>query len=159
MFRVICLSTIAVFMLSSCASSKFKERQIQREKAANSAGVYCEFLSGDIFPDLDVELNLKMAQRCDASRNFSITNYKNSSDQNGVMYCCAMAGSQRVASTPPLAAQAPVPQARRAAAPRAQVAAPVAAEAVAVEKNLPTPEVSAAKPSSSSVDDVLNEAE
>ena len=91
MFRVVLLSVMSALMMTACASSKFKERQAQREKAANSAGLYCEFLSGDIFPDLDVELNMKMAQRCDARGNFSITNYKNTSDQNGVMYCCAMA--------------------------------------------------------------------
>ncbi|MEN0058144.1 MAG: hypothetical protein AAGB31_04870 [Bdellovibrio sp.] len=54
--------------------------------------MFCEFLSGDLFPDLDVELNLQMARRCEANKNFSITDYKNSSGQSGVMYCCALAG-------------------------------------------------------------------
>lgn len=76
--------------LVGCASSRFKARQEQREKLANSSGLYCEFLSGDLFPDLDVELNMQMARRCDVSKNFSITNYKNSSAQNGIMYCCTM---------------------------------------------------------------------
>lgn len=119
MFRVVLLSVLSALMMTACASSKFKERQALREKTASSAGLYCEFLSGDVFPDLDVELNLKMAQRCDSRGNFSITNYKNVSDQNGVMYCCAMTKSE------------PAP---RAAAPRKPVtkdAAPGSAPAKA----------------------------
>lgn len=102
MFRVVLLSAMSALMMTACASSKFKERQAQREKAASGAGLYCEFLSGDVFPDLDVELNLKMAQRCDARGTFSITNYKNVSDQNGVMYCCAMVQKEerRAAAAP-----------------------------------------------------------
>ncbi|AHZ83585.1 hypothetical protein AB1A81_14695 [Bdellovibrio bacteriovorus] len=85
------LSTSAL-ILSGCASGSFKARQEQREKMAASTGMFCEFLSGDVYHDLDVELSMKMANRCDANRNFSITNYKNTSDQNGVIYCCATSG-------------------------------------------------------------------
>lgn len=100
-FRVVLLSAMSALMMTACASSKFKERQAQREKAASGAGLYCEFLSGDVFPDLDVELNLKMAQRCDARGTFSITNYKNVSDQNGVMYCCATTQKEERRATAP----------------------------------------------------------
>lgn len=79
--------------LAGCASSRFKARQEQREKIANSAGLYCDFISGDLYPDLEVELNMQMARRCDVNRNFSITNYKNASAQNGIMYCCALSHS------------------------------------------------------------------
>lgn len=77
-----------------CASGTFKARQEQREKMAASTGMYCEFVSGDLFPDLDVELSMSMAKRCDSSKNFSITNYKNSSDHNGVVYCCSTSGKR-----------------------------------------------------------------
>lgn len=59
-----------------------------REKISASTGLYCEFLSGDQFTDLDVELNLQMAKKCEVEKNYSITNYKNASDQIGVIYCC-----------------------------------------------------------------------
>ncbi|MBV2168211.1 MAG: hypothetical protein KUL82_05845 [Bdellovibrio sp.] len=84
--------TLSALFLSGCASGTFKARQEQREKLAASTGMYCEFVSGDLFPDVDVELSMKMASRCDSSKSFSITNYKNSSDQAGVIYCCSMAG-------------------------------------------------------------------
>lgn len=83
------LAMSSAVVLSGCASGTFKARQEQREKLANSTGMFCEFISGDLFPDLDVELSMKMANRCDANKNFSVTNYKNSSDQPGVIYCCA----------------------------------------------------------------------
>ncbi|KHD89213.1 MAG: hypothetical protein OM95_05205 [Bdellovibrio sp. ArHS] len=87
--RLFILFTSSALLLSGCASGTFKARQEQREKLAASTGMYCEFVSGDLNPDLDVELSMQMARRCDANRSFSITNYKNSSDHNGVIYCCA----------------------------------------------------------------------
>jgi hypothetical protein len=101
---------LLLFVLSAsfvgCASSTFKARQEQREKMAASSGMFCEFISGDLFPDVDVELSMSMAKRCDSSKQFSITNYKNSSDQSGVIYCCSTAAGKRGtaskrASTPP----------------------------------------------------------
>ncbi len=81
--------SLSLLILSGCASGTFKERQEQREKMASSTGMYCQFVSGDRFPDLDVELSMEMGRRCDTNKNFTITNYKNSSDQAGVIYCCA----------------------------------------------------------------------
>lgn len=87
-FTLLLLSSSSL-VLAGCASGTFKARQEQREKMAASTGMYCEFLSGDVYHDLDVELSMSMAKRCDSTRNFSITNFKNSSDQNGVIYCCS----------------------------------------------------------------------
>jgi len=81
-------------ILSSCASSSHKARMDQREKVAGTAGLYCEWISGDKHPDIDVEVNLQMARRCDSSKPFSLTTYKNTADQNGVMYCCGMAANE-----------------------------------------------------------------
>ena len=80
--------TTMTLVLSGCASGKFKARQEQREKSAAATGMYCDFISGEVFADLDVELSMQMANRCDANKHFSVTNYKNSSDQIGVIYCC-----------------------------------------------------------------------
>lgn len=82
------LILIAGAMLLSSCSSHYKKRQEMREKASAASGLYCEFLSGDLYTDLDVELNLQMAKRCEVDKGYSITNYKNASDQIGVIYCC-----------------------------------------------------------------------
>ncbi len=114
MIRILVVSLSSALFLSACASGTFKARQEQREKMASSAGMYCEFVSGDVHPDIDVELNMLMAHRCDSSRPFSITNYKNSSDQQGVIYCCAMAGGRSyaapVSKAPTKAKPAPAPE-------------------------------------------------
>lgn len=100
--RFFILIVSGALLLSGCASSKFKARQEQRDKLAASSGMYCEFISGDLFPDLDVELSMQMARRCDANKNFSITNYKNSSNHSGVVYCCSTAGraEKKMSATP-----------------------------------------------------------
>lgn len=113
------LSLSTVFV--GCASGTFKARQEQREKMAASTGMYCEFISGDMFPDVDVELSMSMARRCDASKNFSITNYKNSSDQSGVIYCCSSvpkrsgAMSKRSSAAPATTTTAPAGKAETTA--------------------------------------------
>lgn len=61
-----------------------------RDKAAATSGYFCEFISGDVHNDIDIELNLQMAQRCDGNKPFSITNYKNSSENFGIIYCCSI---------------------------------------------------------------------
>ncbi|XGC80264.1 hypothetical protein ACES2L_13110 [Bdellovibrio bacteriovorus] len=97
--RLFILATSSALLLSGCASGTFKARQEQREKMAASTGMFCEFVSGDLHPDVDVELSMQMARRCDSAKNFSITNYKNSSDQAGVIYCCSTVGKKAANST------------------------------------------------------------
>ena len=80
---------MGLLVLTGCASSKYKARLDSREKQASSAGLYCEWIDGDKHSDIDVEVNLQMARRCDSSKPFSLTPYKNSSDANGILYCCA----------------------------------------------------------------------
>ncbi|MBC7371566.1 MAG: hypothetical protein H7326_08380 [Bdellovibrionaceae bacterium] len=91
MTNILKVSFVVVsLLLASCASSTYKARQEQREKLASSTGMYCDWVNGDKHSDIEVELNLQMAKRCDANKSFGLTNYKNNSDQNGIMYCCAM---------------------------------------------------------------------
>ena len=92
------LFSLCALILSGCASGTFKARQELREKTAANSGLYCEFISGDLFPDIDVEMSLSMGRRCDAAKNYTITNYKNSSDQSGVIYCCSTRGGARTAA-------------------------------------------------------------
>lgn len=82
------LLSLVLVILSACSSNTLKVRQEQREKLAVSTGMYCDFVSGDMFPDIEVELSLQMARRCDAGKNFTMTQFRNSSNHNGVLYCC-----------------------------------------------------------------------
>lgn len=82
------------FLALSACSTAYKQRQAERDKIASSSGLYCEFVNGDSHNDLDVELNLQMAKKCDVTKHFSITNYKNASDIFGVVYCCGAAAKK-----------------------------------------------------------------
>jgi hypothetical protein len=90
--RLLVVSLSSLFLLSACASGTFKARQEQRDKLAANTGMYCNFVSGEVFPDVEVELSMEMAKRCDSSRAFSITNFKTASNENGIVYCCSMSG-------------------------------------------------------------------
>ncbi len=84
----ICGLLLPVFIIG-CGSAQKKRLEL-REKLAASSGMYCEFISGDVHSDVDVELNMQMARRCEPTKPLSITNYKNSSENYGVIYCCSM---------------------------------------------------------------------
>lgn len=95
-FGLLVLS-IGTLILTSCASST-KARQEARDKAAISSGLYCEFVSGDEYEDVDVEVSLRMSKKCDSNKPFNLTNYKNSSENFGLVYCCSMKGATSSAS-------------------------------------------------------------
>ncbi|MBX2987510.1 MAG: hypothetical protein KF802_06405 [Bdellovibrionaceae bacterium] len=79
---------LSALTLTACSSAQ-KQRAEQREKLAASSGLYCDFINGDEHRDVDVEVNMSMARRCDAAKPFSMTSYKNSSEVSGILYCCA----------------------------------------------------------------------
>ncbi len=88
------LAMSAVFLMSGCASSKMKERKETREKVSQSSRLYCEFINGEIYPDVDVALNIEMAKHCDADRPFTISQYRTPSENQGVLYCCSIVGAK-----------------------------------------------------------------
>lgn len=88
-YKKIAALALSFLFLSACASSAMKARKDQQTKVAQSAKLYCEFVNGEIYPDVDVALNIEMAKRCDSDKPFSITAYKTPSENQGVMYCCS----------------------------------------------------------------------
>lgn len=79
----------ALSILSACSSAQ-KARQVEREKLVTNTGMYCDFVNGEEYQDIDVQLNLQIARHCDPNKNFSISSYKNSSDVHGMLYCCSV---------------------------------------------------------------------
>lgn len=79
--------TVVLVCLSACATTN-KARLLQRENVAQSKGTFCEFVSESDFKDVDIEVSLRMAKRCDNSKPFSITGYKRASEDTGILYCC-----------------------------------------------------------------------
>lgn len=92
------LVSLFALALSGCGSSRIKERKEQRETVARQAGLYCEFINGEIFPDIDVAVNLEMAKHCDSSKPYSISQYRTPSENQGIMYCCSMLSAAKTAA-------------------------------------------------------------
>ncbi|MFN8845763.1 MAG: hypothetical protein ACK5W9_02830 [Bdellovibrionales bacterium] len=78
------LSTL--FLFSGC-SSKNKKAEL-REKVIQQSGFMCEFINGEQHRQVEIELNVLMAKRCDTEKPYSMTNYKTSAEVNGVLFCC-----------------------------------------------------------------------
>lgn len=87
----------ALVSLAACSSAQ-KARQAEREKLSASTGMLCDFVNGDDYQDVEVELNLQMARRCDANKSFTISDYKNASEVHGVLFCCSMARKDKPAA-------------------------------------------------------------
>lgn len=81
-------ASVTALVLSSCSTAR-KERLEQREKIAGTSGLYCDFINGEKFNDVEVVLNLEMGKRCDSSKPFSISGFKSAAEVVGMMYCCS----------------------------------------------------------------------
>ncbi len=174
-FRKISLLLITTGFLGAC-SNGMKLRQEMRTKVSKESGMFCDFVNGDDHKDVEVELNLQMAKKCDAVKSFTISQYKSSSDVNGMIYCCAMSAERKALDAKPEVAKAkPVEAKPVEAKPAAEVKAPTeekaieaaevkpAAQAPAPVSNLPakakpaakSTAKPAAKPAANANDDIL----
>lgn len=87
---LILAASFALAALAGCSSAAQKERKAQREGLSKSSKIFCEYINGEQYQDIDVFLNIQMAQKCDADKPFSISQYRTPSDIQGLMYCCGL---------------------------------------------------------------------
>lgn len=83
------LGLVGVFLVG-CASSQMKARKDQRDKVSQTSKLYCDFVNGDVFPDVEVQLNIEMAKHCDSEKSFTATGYRTTNENMGIVYCCAL---------------------------------------------------------------------
>ncbi|MCB0371164.1 MAG: hypothetical protein KDD45_17545 [Bdellovibrionales bacterium] len=84
--KMVIALVLGSLFVTGCSS--MQKRQEERNRVAQNSGLYCEFVNGDAHNDVDVEVNIQMSKKCDISKQFSMTNYKNASDIFGIVYCC-----------------------------------------------------------------------
>lgn len=82
--------TLALFAVVFAGCSTNKKKHDLRERAANATGLFCDFVNGDKHKEVELELNVSMARKCDPEKPYSITGYRNASEVHGLMYCCSM---------------------------------------------------------------------
>lgn len=87
MKKIMGLGLVAALVISGCSAAQ-KARRDERDKMVQSKGVFCDFVSESDFKDIDIELNLRLAKKCDATKPFQISSYKRVSENPGVLYCC-----------------------------------------------------------------------
>jgi hypothetical protein len=80
---LVCLS------LGIGCSTAQKERREARDRIANQAGFLCDFVNESDFKDIEIELNLRMANKCNSAKPFSVSGYKRLNESSGFMYCCS----------------------------------------------------------------------
>jgi hypothetical protein len=85
------LFVITVLFLAGCASHQIELQKKQRNRFAEETGFYCEFVNGESVPAIDLDLNLKMAKKCDREHNFTVTSYVQPNEQRGLIFCCILA--------------------------------------------------------------------
>jgi len=105
----------ALFIATGCASSAMKERKEQRDRVSQTSRMFCEFVNGDIYPDIEVALNLEMAKRCDPDKNFSVTGYKTRSEVQGLVFCCSLTGAAKASMAAGQKSEVPTPAPKREA--------------------------------------------
>ena len=89
LIRSLILLGISLSFLSACTSSAVKGRRDQRERLVKEGGkMYCEFMNGEAYPDIDIAINLEMAKKCNPEKPMSVTNYKSPTETVGLLYCC-----------------------------------------------------------------------
>jgi hypothetical protein len=100
-FSLISSLCLVGLYLTGCASGAMKARKAERDRIeAQKVGVYCDYINGELFPDIEVQLNLEMAKRCDPAKGMTITNYKTPSENVGIMYCCSLGGGDHTKANP-----------------------------------------------------------
>ena len=77
-------------VVNGCASSQVRESRKKRDTAVSKYGMFCDFVKSDSVLETEVELNVRMSDRCDPARPFSITNYSSANDVRGVLFCCSL---------------------------------------------------------------------
>ncbi len=138
LFNIGALSAVlAVALLAQgCTSAQVRDSRKKRDTAVSKYGMYCDFVKSDSVLETEVELNVRMSDRCDAARPFSITSYNTATDVHGVLFCCSLdpeKAKARATVTPPppgpaigTAAGGPVKGAAQPSAPRPAAPAPSA---------------------------------
>jgi hypothetical protein len=90
LMKTFALFTLTSALLVGCASSQMKARKEQRDKISAASKLYCDFINGEVYADIEVALNLEMGKRCDSSKAMTMTSYRSPSEATGIVFCCTM---------------------------------------------------------------------
>lgn len=77
---------VGTLLLTGCASNNKKSEM--RDRAIASSGLACDFVNGEKNRQIELELNIVMAKKCDLDKPYTVTDYKTPAEVTGLIYCC-----------------------------------------------------------------------
>lgn len=87
-FIFLVIPGVVASILVGCGSGKLKARKEEREHLVQTAHIYCDFINGEQYTDVEVMTNIEMAKHCDSESSMTVTSYHSPSDAIGLVYCC-----------------------------------------------------------------------
>lgn len=90
--KKICIFLMLASWMIGCSSAQ-KARLDTRDKIVQQSGLFCDFVNEADYKDVDIELNLRMGNKCNGVKPFSISGYKKFNESQGFMFCCSVKDS------------------------------------------------------------------
>lgn len=98
------LFVLSLFFVTGCSSGNKKSEA--RDKVTTQSGLYCDFVNGEKNRQIELELNILMAKKCDVDKPYTISDYRSPAEVSGIIFCCRVKELQTIKAAAP--AKAPV---------------------------------------------------
>jgi hypothetical protein len=131
------LFVLSLLFVTGCSSGNKKSEA--RDKVTSQSGLYCDFVNGEKNRQIELELNILMAKKCDVDKPYTISDYRSPAEVSGMIFCCRVKEMQtaKAVAAPASAVKAPV------SAPASPAIVPASKPATAPPSNSNGPSVTA----------------
>ena len=99
------LFVLSLLFVTGCSSGNKKSEA--RDKVTSQSGLYCDFVNGEKNRQIELELNILMAKKCDVDKPYTISDYRSPAEVSGMIFCCRVKEMQAIKAAAP-AYKAPV---------------------------------------------------
>lgn len=96
---------LSLLFITGCSSGNKKSEA--RDKVTSQSGLYCDFVNGEKNRQIELELNILMAKKCDVDKPYTISDYRSPAEVSGMIFCCRVKEMQAMKAAAP-AYKAPV---------------------------------------------------
>ncbi len=99
------LFVLSLLFVTGCSSGNKKSEA--RDKVTSQSGLYCDFVNGEKNRQIELELNILMAKKCDVDKPYTISDYRSPAEVSGMIFCCRVKEMQTMKAAAPVT-KAPV---------------------------------------------------
>ena len=90
---------LSLLFVTGCSSGNKKSET--RDKVTTQSGLYCDFVNGEKNRQIELELNILMAKKCDVDKPYTISDYRSPAEVSGVIFCCRVKEMQTAKAATP----------------------------------------------------------